>query len=279
MQKRTRFIFHIGLMCAFCASATTVAAQMLSSQTKPEFLNNVTIEQNLNGQTPLDLDFVNEKGEKVKLQELFSDKPVVLSLVYYQCPMLCNMMLNGMLESFNELKFTTGDEFDAITVSFDHRETAEMAAQKKASYIEQYGRQGADKGWHFLTGDEESIKKLAEAVGFAFTFIPETGQFAHASAIILLTPQGRISRYFYGVEYDPTDLRLGLVEASQNKIGSPVDQLLLYCFHYDPTTGKYGMVIMNVIRVFGTATVALLISFIIIMLRREKRNKSQLART
>lgn len=253
-------------------------AQVLGSSEKPPVLEGISIEQKLDEQIPLDLTFTNELGETVALRDYFGEKPVILSLVYYECPMLCTMILNGLLESMVALKFDAGHEFQVVTLSFDDRETAEIAAKKKKSYLARYSRDDAESGWHFLTGEKEQIKQLAESVGFAYKFVPETGQYVHASAIMVLTPEGRLSRYFYGIEYDPNDLRLALVEASESKIGSPVDQLLLYCFHYDPTTGKYGLVIMNVIRLVGTAVVLLLVGFIIVMLRREKRAKNGFAK-
>jgi protein SCO1 len=231
----------------------------------PAPLRRVGIEQKLNTQVPLDLVFTDEAGQQVRLGQYFGQKPVILSLVYYDCPMLCTQVLNGLTGSLKALTFNVGREFEVVTVSFDPREGAAMARQKKDGYMARYGREGAGAGWHFLTGDEASIKALTEAVGFYFAWDEETKQFAHASGIMILTPEGRLSRYFYGIEYAPKDVRLGLVEASNNKIGSPVDQILLYCYHYDPQTGKYGFAIMNAIRVLGFATffgLALLIFFL-----------------
>ncbi len=239
----------------------------------PEQLRNVGIDQKLNEQVPLDLVFKDETGREVQLGQYFGRKPVLLSLVYYECPMLCTMILNGMLRSMRAVKLTAGEQYEVVTVSIDHRETPELAAAKKAEYVKQYGRPGAEKGWHFLTGDETSIRRLADAAGYRFKFDEKSGQFVHASGIMILTPQGKLARYLYGVEYPPRDLRLGLVEASNGKIGSPVDQVLLYCFHYDPSTGKYSLLIMNVIRALGAATVAVLGAFIILMLRRDRRRK------
>jgi len=184
--------------------------------------------------------------------------------------------LNGVLRSMNALSFDVGNEFEVVTVSFDPEETPALAAQKKQTYLEQYDREGAENGWHFLTGDEAAIRKLTQAVGFNYKRDPETGEYIHASGIMVVTPQGKLSRYFYGVEYSSRDLRLALIEASDEKIGSPVDQILLYCYHYDPTTGKYGIVIMNLIRLLGTATVVLMVSFIAVMLLRDRRNKAGL---
>jgi protein SCO1/2 len=235
----------------------------------PAPLRQVGIDQRLNNQVPLNLVFADENGQQVELGKYFGRKPVILSLVYYDCPMLCTQVLNGLAGSLKALKFDVGREFEVVTVSFDPREKPELARQKKDGYMARYGREGGGAGWHFLTGDEASIKALADAVGFRFAWDEETKQFAHASGIMILTPDGKVSRYFYGIEYAPRDMQLGLVEASNNKIGSPVDQILLYCFHYDPQTGKYGFAIMNAIRITGFATFFGLALLIIMMKRRE----------
>lgn len=237
----------------------------------PKALREVGIDQKLNEQLPLDLVFRNEEGEPVKLGDVFGRKPVVLSLVYYECPMLCTQVLNGMVSAFKVLSFKAGDEFDVVTVSFDPRETSALATAKKKTYVgylPEAKRSQAARGWHFLTGDGESIKRLTEAVGFRYHFDEATNQFAHASAIMIATPEGKLAHYFYGIEYSPKDLRLGLVEASQNKIGSPVDQLLLYCYHYDPATGKYGAVVMNMVRLGGIATLFAMVALFLVMRRR-----------
>ncbi len=236
----------------------------------PTALREVGIDQNLNGQLPLDLVFRNESGEEVKLGNYFGKKPVVLSLVYYECPMLCTQVLNGIVSALRVLAFKAGNEFDIITVSFDPRETPALAAAKKNTYInylQEEKRASAINGWHFLTGDAENIKQLTETVGFRYHFDAQTDQFAHASAIMVATSEGKLARYFYGIEYAPKDLRLGLIEASENKIGNPVDQLLLYCYHYDPATGKYGAVVMNMIRVGGVITL-IGIGVLLLVLRR-----------
>ncbi|MCS6804459.1 MAG: SCO family protein [Acidobacteriota bacterium] len=264
----------IGVMYIACGLLPlTAQAQELNAGMQPAELRDVGIDQRLNEQIPLDLTFRDETGKSVQLRQYFNDKPVVLILAYYECPMLCTMVLNGALRAFRALSFDVGDEFQVITVSFDPRETPELAAKKKKSYMEAYERAGAADGWHFLTGDEPAIKALTQAVGFRYKYDPETEQFAHASGIMILTPQGRLSRYFYGIDYGPRDVRLGLVEASEGKIGSPVDAVLLYCFHYDPKTGKYGAVIMNIVRVAGVSTLVILGTFMIVMFRRERRMK------
>ena len=244
----------------------------------PKALQDVKIEQKLNEQLPLDLTFRNEQGETVRLGDYFGKKPVVLSLVYYQCPMLCNQVLNGMVASFKVLNFKAGEEFEVVTVSFDPLETAELARAKKTTYVNylpQAKRAAAAQGWHFLTGDQENIRRLTEAIGFHYYFDAATDQFAHGSAIYVATPQAKLSHYFYGIEYSPKDLRLSLVEASANKIGSPVDQLLLYCYHYDPATGKYGPVVMNMVRVGGIATL-LAIGIMFVVMRRRTAARTRL---
>lgn len=237
----------------------------------PQGLKGVGIDQKLNGQVPLDLTFRDEAGQTVRLGDYFGRRPVVLTLVYYECPMMCTLVLNGLVHTMREIPFTAGDQFDVVTVSFNPRETPALAAAKKRAYLKSYGRAGAEKGWHFLTGDEASIQALTEAAGFRYVYDPATRQYAHSTAIMVLTPEGRLSRYFYGLEYPPRDLRLSLVEASGNKIGSPVDQLLLFCFHYDPVVGKYGLAIMNAMRAAGVATALALGLLMFFMFRRERR--------
>jgi protein SCO1/2 len=243
----------------------------------PKALTGVGIDQKLNEQLPLDLVLKNENGESVKLGDYFGKKPVVLALVYYQCPMLCNQMLNGMVTAFKVMSFAPGKEFEVVTVSFDPRETPQLAAAKKKTYVDYLPddkRASAAAGWHFLTADEASIARITAAVGFRYHWDEATNQFAHASAIYVATPQGKLARYFYGIEYAPRDLRLGLIEAAENKIGSPVDQLLLYCYHYDPATGKYGAAIMNMMRVGGVIT---LIALALLLLALRRRSRAQVA--
>ena len=220
----------------------------------PETLRNVGIDQHLNEQVPLDLVFLDETGKPVRLGEFFGKKPIILTLVYFECPMLCTQVLNGLVSSLKVLNFSVGKEFEVITVSFNPQEGPALATAKKETYLDRYSRPGAEGGWHFLTGNEESIKALTKAVGFRYALDPRTGQYAHASGIMLLTPQGLVSRYFYGIEYPPRDLRLGLVEGSANKIGTVTDQVLLFCYHYDPREGKYSAAILNLIRLGGVLT-------------------------
>jgi protein SCO1/2 len=224
----------------------------------PKALDGVGIDQKLNEQLPLDLTFKDENGVSVKLGDYFGKKPVVLSLVYYQCPMLCNQVLNGMVTAFKVMNFKAGQEFEVVTVSFDPHETPALAAAKKTTYVNYLPadrRAGAAASWHFLTGDEANIKKITDAVGFRYHWDEPTKQFVHASGIFVTTPEGKLARYFYGIEYAPRDLRLGLIEAADNKIGSPVDQLLLYCYHYDPADGRYGFGVMRAMKIGGVITV------------------------
>jgi protein SCO1/2 len=240
-----------------------------------EVLKKVGIEQKLNGQIPLDLQFRDESGREMKLGEYFkSGKPVVLTLVYYECPMLCNQVLNGLVGALDAVSFTPGREFEVVAVSFDPREGPDLAAKKKETYLKRYGRAGAENGWHFLTGDKASIDALAQAVGFHYVWDDESKQFAHASAVMVATPEGRLSHYFYGIEYSPKDLRLALVESSKGGIGSPVDELILYCYHYDPATGRFAPV-MAVLRAAGVLTVFGVAALIVFLVRRTRRREER----
>lgn len=258
------------LACAGLASAQIYGPPQTQVYAPSRLLQKVGINQKMGAQIPLDLPFVDELGRDVTVRQYFG-KPVILALVYYQCPSLCNMVLNGVLRSIKQLDLTAGNDYEVIAVSFDPRETPEMAAAKKQTYLRDYKRQGAEQGWHFLTGPETSSKALADSVGFRYIYDAMTNQYAHSSAIMILTPAGRIDRYFYGIDYPARDVRLGLVEASNERIGTPTDQVLLYCFHYDPTTGKYALVVMNVLRLAGLITVAVLATFMIVMFRRDFR--------
>ena len=230
----------------------------------------VGIDQHLNQQVPLGLTFLDETGRTVELRQFFGQRPIILTPVYYSCPMLCTLVLNGLTDSLSELTFNVGNQFDIVTFSFDPRDTPQVAKTVKELHVRQYGRRGAAVGWHFLTGDKDSIQRLTSAIGFRYTFDAETGQFAHASGIILLTPQGSISKYFYGIQYPPRDLRLGLVEASANRIGSAVDQVLLLCYHYELLYGRYSALTMDIVRVGGALTLLILAGLIFRMLRRER---------
>ncbi|TAK18353.1 MAG: SCO family protein [Acidobacteria bacterium] len=221
-------------------------------------LKDVDIVQKLGDTIPLGLPFVDENGKDVTLAKYFGERPVVLALVYYECPMLCTQVLNGVYSSMEALPFTTGKEFDLLVISFDPGDTPELAAKKKAAYFERYRRPGSDAGMHYLTGRQESITALTNAVGFKYVYDPAIQQFAHPAAVTILSKSGQISRYIYGIEFAPRDLRLALVEAGDGHVGTAVDQALLYCYHYDPTTGKYGLMIMTVVRAAGILTVAIL---------------------
>jgi protein SCO1 len=234
---------------------------------RPPGLKNVGIQQNLHTQIPPDLAFRDETGKTVHLSDYFGQKPLILSLVYYRCPMLCGEVLSGLSSALKVLKFNVGDEFTVLTVSFDPKDTPEIGAAKKAEYMERYKRPGAANGWHFLTGSQASIDALTKAAGFEYQYDARTEQFAHSTAIMILTPEGKIAQYYYGVEYAPKDLRLGLIQASQNKIGTVVDQVLLYCYHYDPTTGKYGAVISRILQLSALATILILGTFVTILIR------------
>lgn len=238
----------------------------------------IYIEQKLDAQIPLELQFRDESGRTVSLRELYRGKPVILALIYYKCPVLCNRVMNGLLAAMKVLKFDAGKEYDIVFVGIDPRETPIIAAKKKESYIVSYDREGAASGWHFLTGEEDQIQQLAKAVGFGYTFDEKMDQYAHPACVIVTTPTGRVSKYFYGIEYSARDLRLALVEASEGKIGTLVDAATLYCFAYDPTTGKYGLVIMRVLQVGGILTILILMTSIVLMVRREKRRKNSLGR-
>ena len=237
---------------------------------KPRDLEEVRIDQRLNEALPLDAKFRDENGNEVRLGDFFGKKPVVLALVYYSCPMLCNQVLNGLTSSLDVLKaFSIGKEFDVVTVSFDPGDSPEVARQKKDTYISWYKRDTAAEGWHFLTGDQSNITRLTEAAGFYYKRDDKSAQFIHASGIMVATPEGKLSRYFYGIEYAPKDVRLGLVEASDGKIGSAVDQLLLYCYHYDPASGKYGLMVLNLMMAGGILTLMAMIVMFIVFRRRE----------
>ena len=224
----------------------------------PEALKAVGIEQKLGSQLPLDTELKDEDGKAVKLGNYFNTgRPVILALVYYECPMLCNQVLNGLTGSLKGMSFDAGKEFDVVAISFDARENdkPDLAKNKKASYVERYNRPGSEKGWHFLTGTQESIDKVTSSAGFSYKWDEKSNQFAHAAAVMIVTPDGKMSRYFYGIDYSPKDLKFGIMESAQDKIGNAAEQLLLYCYHYDPASGKYGLAILNVIRLGGVLTV------------------------
>jgi protein SCO1/2 len=263
------------LLAIFFLLSFLQASPLFGHDSRPVALRAVDLEQKLGAQLPLDVKFRDEMGRTVALKQYFGRRPVILSFVYYSCEDLCPLVLDGLVRSLRPLSFNIGDEFDVLTVSFDARDTPESAAAKKRNFVKQYSRTGTEKGWHFLTGDEAAITRLTEAAGFRFNYESEKDRFGHATGILLVTPGGTIARYFFGMEFSPRDLRLGLIEASANKIASPIDQLLLFCYRYDPATGKYGLLITNIIRLAGIATVIALVTFIAVMLRRDRNRKWQ----
>jgi protein SCO1 len=254
----------LALTLALCAAGLRADSKL------PTPLQDVGYDQRLGAQVPLDLAFLDEAGRPVRLSQLVRERPVVLLLAYYSCPMLCTLVLDGAAASLRVLPFMAGRDFDVVVVSFDPRDTARLAAAKKREVVERYAKPAGAGGWHFLTGSAPSIAALTRAVGFRYYLDERTGQYAHAAGLVLLTPRGRISRYFYGVEFPPRDLRLGLVEASGEKIGSLVDQVLLFCYHYDPVIGRYSAMTLNLVRAGGAATVLGLALAIVLMRRRER---------
>jgi len=243
----------------------------------PKALREIGFDQNLDRPMPLDTTFKDEQGRVVRLGDYFDPagtRPVVLAFVYYDCPMLCTTVLNSLTSSLKLLSLDPGKDFDIVVVSFDPRETPALAAAKKATYIERYNRAGTEGGWHFLTGEQASIDRLTKAAGFRYVWDADIKQFAHPTGVMVLTPQGHMSRYLFGVEYGPRDLRFAIVDASAGKVGSKIDQVLLYCYHYDPETGRYGLLIMRVVRIAAAATVLALGLFIFVMVKREGRASS-----
>jgi protein SCO1/2 len=271
----------VALACFFVA-LTAVSAPRLAAgagEQLPVILRRVGFDQRLNEQIPLDAEFADEAGKAVTLDEYFGRKPVILVLAYYRCPMLCTVTLNGLAQSMRHLPFDVGREFNVVTVSFDPRETPTLAAAKKKNYVADYGRPGAAEGWHFLTGKPEAIRRLTDAVGFRYIYDAKQDQYIHTAGIILATPRGKISRYFYGIQFPARDLRLGLVEASSDMIGSPTDQVLLYCFHYDPAAGRYSANILNLVRAGGAVTIAAIVGLVWFLLRREPKSSPAVPRS
>jgi protein SCO1/2 len=274
-----RVLFALMLLASSAWGQMNNGVMSPPANTRPPRLENVGIEQHLNAQVPPDLTFRDETGKMVTLGNYFGRKPLILNLVYYNCTMLCGEALAGLASAMRLVKFDVGNEFDVVTVSFDPHETPEMAAAKKKDYVGRYGRANAAAGWHFLTGDPDSINALTKAVGFQYQYDPKTNQYPHATAIMVLTPQGRISRYFYGVDFPPKDLRMGLVEASQGKIGNAVDAVLLFCYHYNPETGKYGAMVANILRLAAGATILFLGAFLFVLWRMDLSVAKKVATT
>jgi protein SCO1 len=289
----TRILQMTATMLALCAfSAFPVIAQPMMPAGGPagprpltpnKVLDTVGVDQLLDAQVPGDLTFKDETGKTVRLQDYYGKRPILISLVYYECPGLCTMTLNGVARSLRMLAFTPSKEFEVLTISFDPRETPELAARKKKTYLKEYLQPGlvnhnaadAEGGWHFLTSDEANIAALTKAVGFRYAYDEKTKQYAHASAIMLLTPQGKVSRYFYGLEYSTKDIRLGIIEAAENRIGTLSDAIQLMCYAYDPSSAKYSLAILKVMRIGAVLTVLSLGTFMFVMFRRERRNKLQ----
>jgi protein SCO1/2 len=273
-------------MAALLLASTTALAQVSdfgqkqmgdASDHLPTVLNKVTIIQKLNTKLPLDGAFRDETGQPVRLGDYFGKRPVIFSLVYYNCPMLCSEELDGLVSALEMVKFTPGKDFDVVVASIDPSETPELAAKKKTFYLKRYGHPETADGWHFLTGQQPAINALADATGFGYVRVPgpdgKMTQFAHASAIELVTPDGRLSQYYLGVEYSARDLRLGLVEASEHKIGSPVDEILTYCYHYDPTLNRHSLIIARVVQAGCVITMLCLGGYMVIMFRRDAKEK------
>jgi protein SCO1 len=265
------------LALRFSVALTVLAPASGLAETTPlappqaALLGDVQFKQRLNAQLPLDAELTNDRGEQVTLADCIDGRPTIFVLAYYRCPMLCNQVLNGVARSLQAIDFESGKDFSVVVVSFDPTDTVKQAADKKKAVLGAYRKGDDGAGWHFLVGEKGTVAKLAETVGFQYQLDEATNQFAHASGIVVLTPTGKASRYFYGIEYPTRDVRLGLVEASTGKIGTLADEILLYCFHYDPLTGKYGLAIMRVIRAGGVATVAAIGCFVVVSLRRERR--------
>ena len=278
-----KFLSRIAIVlasAAFLALPVSVRAQGLApddagdpAKAKPGLLSKIGIDQHLNHQVPLDLTFTDETGREVPLSTFFGKRPVVLAMVYYECPMLCTQVLNGMVAALGVINFDVGREYDVIAVSINPREGPGLAAQKKQAYLERYKRPQTAAGWHFLTGREENIQRLAAAVGFRYAFDEHIQQYAHGAGIEILTPKGMLSKYFYGIEFSARDIRFGLIEASEEHIGSPIDDALLLCYHYDPLTGKYGPVAIEAVRIGAVATVLAFLTFLFVSLRKERAQR------
>ena len=252
----------------------TYDPSQMSSNGLPEALQSIVIEQKLGDKLPMDVELKDEDGRAVKLGDYFSKgKPVIIAFVYYECPMLCNQVLNGLTGSLKGINFDAGKDFDVLAISFDARENdkPELAKNKKAGYVERYGRQGSENGWHFLTGSQASIDQVTKAAGFSYKWDEKSNQFAHAGGIMITTPDGKLARYLYGIDYAPKDLKFGLMESAESRVGNPAEQLLLYCYHYDPSTGKYGLAILNVIRLGAIATLIGMGAMALVFWRRNKR--------
>ena len=286
-MTRTLFLSSVSFALSFVSLSPSAGAQMTSapaqsgfkreagapSSSVPRALREIGFDQRIGESIPLDLVFRDERGASVRLADYFGRRPVVLVFAYYSCPMLCTLVVSGLTSALAVLSLQPGSDFEIVTVSFNPADTPASAAEKKASYLERYKKTGAAGAWHFLTGDPPSIERLTKAAGFRYAWDAETKQFAHPSGVIVLTPDGRLARYLFGIEYGPRDLRYAIVEASEGRVGNAADALLLYCYHYDPMTGRYGFVVMRALRLAGGATVLALCAFIVVMVRRERTNR------
>lgn len=280
---RRNLISRLALSFCLLSSIFCLAINAQPASMRPPMLRDVGIDQLLNNQVPLDLEFRDETGRTVKLAEYFNGKPVVLSLVYFNCPQLCTQVLTALLGTYKTLPMQPGKEFVSLSVSFDPSETPELAAAKKAEYLKRLNRPGVEQGWHFLTGAAPAIQALTKSVGFRYAWDPVTKQYAHGSGIMILTPEGKVSRYMYGIgtsplggppEYPPRDLRLSLLDASGGKIGSLADQVILYCYTYDPTRGTYGLVMSRLLKIFGAMTIVTLGALLLFLRHKEKQKEA-----
>lgn len=253
---------------AFALAPAGAFAQGGAPTATPDPLHDVSFDQRLDAQVPLDLTFVDEQGRSVQLGDYFGKQPVILQMSYYQCPMLCSLVRQGMVDALKDVTLDAGKDFQVVNVSIDPLETPMMAANVKAATLSKYGRDGAADGMHFLTGTQDSIDRLADAVGFHYVYDETINQYAHAAGLVVLTPKGKVARYFFGVQFNPSDLRLGLVESSENTIGSPTDQLLLLCYHYDPKTGTYTGLVMTIVRAAGILTLLGIVGLIVLLTRK-----------
>lgn len=272
MSPRVSLELSLTFLLAFSLSvAMSSRAAATDGETRADtMLAGIDVEQKLGTTLPMDARFRDELGKEVTLGALIGDRPVVIAPVYYECPMLCSLVLEGFVKALRPLGFTPGKEFDVIVMSFDPGEGPDLALRKKAAYLTLYGKEETAGGWHFLTGNEEEIRRVTDAIGFRYRYDPERDEYAHAASLVLATPEGKLARYFFGVEYSTRDLRLGLVEAAAGKIGSVVDQFLLYCYHYDPSVGRYSAAVLNLVRLGGIATVSAMLVGFMAMRRREK---------
>lgn len=267
----------VALAVGALAVSTAIPRSLSAQPAVPSPTREVGFDQKMGAQLPLDATFHDDAGRVVKLGDYFGKRPVILSLAYYECPMLCGLALEGLARSLKGFNLTPAKDFDVVTISFNPAEKPALARAKKTKFVDFYGRPGAEEGWHFLTGDEPQIKRVTEAVGFKYRWDEDSKQYAHATGVVVITPEGTVSRYFFGIEYAPKELRLGLSEASQGKVGGLTAQLLLLCYHYDPAVGKYTAATLKVLRLAAALTVLALASFVLVMLRRDRvRNRQAL---